>query len=77
MARFRYLPVMISRLMISLKKAAAGPEQTSWTLTEPSPSGVGGNSKSIKFFHSREGTNAREDVIPGIPLDTYHDVEDK
>ena len=60
---------MISRLMLSLKKAA-GTQQTGWSLGEPSVSAMGSNFQSIKFFHSREGTNGKED---GIPLDTYSD----
>ena len=61
---FRYLPVMISRLMISLKKAAGS--QLGWSFAGPAP--TDNNLQSAKFFHSPEGTNERDD---GILLDTY------
>jgi len=63
--RFRYLSVMISRLMLSLKKAAAS-HQGDWSLVESSTNG--NNFQSIKFFHTRKGTNGKED---DIALDTY------
>ena len=62
--RFRYLPVMISRLMLSLKKAADS--QQGWSLGEPTLNGS--KLQSIRFFNSRKGTNGRED---DITLDTF------
>ena len=63
-AHFRYLPVMVSRLMLSLKKAAGS--QVAWSLAEPSVNNP--NLETISFFHSREDTSKRDD---GILLNTY------
>ena len=65
MAGFRYLPVMISRIMLSLKEAADF-EQEDWSLGGLSTNG--NDLQSIKFFRPRVGASSGED---GIPLDTY------
>ena len=62
---FRYLPVMISRIMISLKKAADS-QRKAWTLTDSTVAGPG--FQSAKFFGLRRDTNERQH---DIPLDTY------
>ena len=62
--RSRYLPVMISRLMISLKKAAG----TEIGLSFAEPQAGVSDVQTARFFYSREVTNGRED---GILLDTY------
>ena len=62
----RYLPVMISRIMLSLKKAA-DPQQKTWTLTEPTMTGP--HFKGMEFFKPRRGASDMEH--DSIPLDTY------
>jgi len=57
---FRYLPVMISRLTISLRKTA-DTRRTGWTSVDPLPDG-GGN-QTVIFFHAQRGTNSRTDDI--------------
>ena len=63
---FRYLPVMISRIMLSLKKAA-DPQQEAWTLMAPNAAGP--NPQGMQFFRPRRDANGRQLEI--IPLDTY------
>lgn len=63
-----YLPVMISRLMLSLKKAADS-QHGLWSLTEP-PTNVM-KFKNAKLLRSQADTHQRED---GIPLDTYNEA---
>lgn len=60
----RYLPVMISRIMLSLRKAA-GSQRDVWSLLEPTTGGT--NIRTIQFFPQRD-TTWRED---GIPLETF------
>ena len=62
---FRYIPVMISRLMISLRKAA-DPERREW-----SQNGIpnGGPSHVMKFFRPQRSTG--DEGSDGIVLDTY------
>ena len=56
---------MISRLMLSLRKAV-DEQQNRWSLTASST--IGANAQSVMFFRSRMGPNGKgEDV----PLDTY------
>ena len=59
-----YLPVMISRLMLSLKKAADS-QQNGWTLGEPSVNG--NNLQSIKFYRPPQATTFGDDIL----LDTH------
>ena len=55
----RYLPVMISRLMLSLKKAAES-QQNGWSLGDPS---VGGNDpQSLKFYRPQRATTFGDDI---------------
>lgn len=63
-----YLPVMISRLMLSLKKAADS-QQGLWSLTEPPTNVI--KFKNAKLLRSQVDTHRRED---GIPLDTYSEA---
>ena len=59
---------MISRLMLSLKKAADS-QQGGWSLAAPTT--VGENFQSAKFYNSQKDTDRRED---DIPLDTYSEA---
>ncbi|KAF9789637.1 hypothetical protein BJ322DRAFT_1178256 [Thelephora terrestris] len=61
-----YLPVMISRIMLSLRKAA-GSRESAWSLSM-GPISTGTNFQSIRFFSTQRGTGWRED---GIPLETF------
>jgi len=61
-----YLPVMISRIMLSLKKAADS-QQKAWTLTEPTMSGPG--FQNLKFL--KPGGDANERQHEAIPLQTF------
>lgn len=56
---------MISRIMLSLKKAA-DLQQKIWTLTEPTATGPG--FQPLKFFKPRRDANEGQG---DIPLDTY------
>ena len=58
---------MISRLMLSLKKAADS-EQTSWSLGQPSVSAGIDFRSMAKFSYPQKGISGIED---GISLDTY------
>jgi hypothetical protein len=62
----RYLPVMISRIMLSLKKAADS-QQKAWTLTEPTMTGP--SFQNLKFFKPRRAANERQRET--IPLHTF------
>ena len=63
-AGLRYLPVMISRIMLSLRKAADS-QQNGWTLGASSM--IGTSQPSMRFFNSRTGPNWKGEEIP---LDT-------
>lgn len=63
-----YLPVMISRIMLSLRKAA-NPEYQGWSLGEPTAGGT--NLQTLNFVRPRSGADWRE--ASGIPLDTYQE----
>ena len=58
----RYLPVMISRIMLSLRKAV-DKQQNGWSLAMTKGTGAG-----LEFFQPRSASSVRED---GIPLHTY------
>jgi len=60
-----YLPVMISRIMLSLRKAA-GTQEDTWSLMGPISTGA--NFQSIQFLSTQRGTTWRED---DIPLETF------
>jgi len=60
-----YLPVMVSRIMLSLKKAADS-HQTGWSLAEPTANAT--DLRSMKFFRPAKGANGKRD--DDIPLDT-------
>jgi len=55
----RYLPVMITRLLLSLKKANAS-EEHGWSFGEPT------THTTMKFAERRGGADTRDEV----PLDT-------
>ena len=57
--------MMISRIMVSLKRAADS-QQRAWSLTDPTVTGP--NLQSMKFFKPRGNTDERQH---DIPLDTY------
>ena len=58
--RLRFIPVMITRLMLSLKKASAS-QQYGWSLGEPSAH------TTMRFAEHRGGISARDE----IRLDTF------
>jgi len=53
--RLRYLPVMITQLMLSLKKAATSQEH-GWSLGEPSVH------MTMRFARRRGGVSTRDDI---------------
>jgi len=53
-----YLPVMVSRIMLSLKKAA-DLQQNPWSLADPTANGA--DLQSMKFFHPMSDTNGERD----------------
>ncbi|KAF9790805.1 hypothetical protein BJ322DRAFT_1170204 [Thelephora terrestris] len=61
-----FLPVMISRIMLSLKKAADS-QRNDWSLGEPSASGAG--LSAMKFSRPRRGLGRMDS--DEIPLGTY------
>jgi len=60
-----YIPLMISRIMLSLRKAANMPQEA-WSLMGPATHAT--DFRSIKFFHPRKVTTERSG--DEIPLDT-------
>ena len=58
--RLRFLPVMVTRLLLSLKKAGASREH-GWSLGEPT------THTTMKFADHRGGVSTRDE----IPLDTF------
>lgn len=64
MTGFRYLPVMISRTMLSLRKAA-DPRRGDWNIVEPAKNGP--DLQTMRFHHRRV-TSERGDFIA---LDVY------
>ena len=56
----RLLPVMVARLMLSLKKAA-NPQEGGWSLGEPT------THMTMRFAERRGGVSTRDEV----PLDTF------
>ncbi|KAF9790730.1 hypothetical protein BJ322DRAFT_409972 [Thelephora terrestris] len=61
-----FLPVMISRIMLSLKKAADS-QRNGWSLGEPSASGAG--LPAMRFFSPQRDLGRKDS--DQIPLDTY------
>jgi len=59
-SRLRFLPVMVTRLLLSLKKAGASREH-GWSLGEPT------THTTMKFADHRGGVATRDE----IPLDTF------
>ena len=71
-ANHRYLPVMITRLMISLRKAAHL-QGTAWSLDESAVDrGPGRETSGMRFVSNRGVTNRRDDgtllspISPGV-----------
>lgn len=56
-----YLPVMISRMMLSLRKAA-DPRKQVWSLAEQTEDG--GNVQNMSFVRPRSSPEARQDDMP-------------
>ena len=65
MIGFRFLPVMISRIVLSLKKAVRS-QQGGRVLGEPAPGGT--DLQNMKFVRPRRGISGEED---SIPLDSH------
>ena len=65
-SNIRYLPVMISRIMLSLRKAADSQPAGDWSLGVQTTTEV--DFRGMEFFRPWGGSNGREDCIP---LDTY------
>jgi len=63
--RPRLLPVMVTRLMLSLKKAA-NPQENGWSLGEPT------THMTMRFAERRGGVSTRDEV----PLDTFASVQE-
>ena len=55
---FRYLPVMVSRIMISLRKAA-DPQRGDWSLVDPAANGV--SLRSMRFARPQTSTTEGRD----------------
>ena len=65
MVDYRYLPVMISRIILSLRKAADS-RQKGWSLAQPNTNSA--NPRSMKFFRPAKSAIWKKD--DNIPLDT-------
>ena len=66
-SRSRFLPVMITRLLLSLKKAGA-PKEHGWSLGEPT------THTTIRFAERRDlGTATRDE----ISLDTFASAQER
>jgi len=66
-ANYRYLPVMITRLMISLRKAAY-PQGSTWSMGESTTNrGPGHETFNMQFVRNRALSNAREEDSPISP----------
>ena len=65
--RFRYLPVMISRLMLSLQKAGDA-ERHGWVIGGPSLNSIPVQNMRISYGPRRAGATVGEG---DIPLKTY------
>ena len=63
--RLRYLPVMITRLLLSLKKANASQEHA-WSLGEPA------THTTMRFAEGRGGASTRDE----IHLDTFASTQE-
>ena len=69
----RYIPIMITRLMISLRKAARSPGST-WSMGESTADrGPGRETYGMRFAPNRAVSNARDDstlvqspILPGV-----------
>jgi len=64
--RPRLLPVMVARLMLSLKKAA-NPQEGGWSLGEPT------THMTMRFAERRGGVSTRDEV----PLDTFASMQEE
>ena len=65
--RFRFLPVMISRLMLSLQKAGDA-ERHGWVIGGPSLNSIPVQNVRLSYGQRRTGTTVGEG---DIPLNTY------
>ena len=67
--RFSYLPVMISRIMLSMRKAATSP-QSAWSLVEPPTIVL--DPRGVDVLNSQRVSYRGDEV----PLDAYRIVDD-
>ena len=65
-SRLRFIPVMITRLLLSLKKAGASRED-GWSFGEPT------TRTTLIFAHHRGGVATRDE----IPLDTFVSTQER
>ena len=65
--RFRYLSVMITRLLLSLKKANSSQERAAWSLGELT------THTTMRFAERRGGVTTRDEMVP---LDTFVDTRE-
>ena len=65
-SRFRFLPVMITRLLLSLKKASASREH-GWSFGEPTIQ------TTMRFANHRGGASVRDE----IPLDIFASTRER
>ena len=67
-ANYRYLPIMITRLMISLRKAAH-PQGSAWTMGESTANrGPRRETYSMQIVRGRTSSNTRDDATPASPI---------
>jgi hypothetical protein len=62
--RFRILPVMVTRLLLSLKKAGAS-QQHEWSLVEPT------THTAMRFAERRGGNSTRDEIYLDIFASTH------
>jgi len=65
-SRLRFLPVMITRLLLSLKKASA-PQEHGWSFGEPT------THTTVRFAERRGGATTRDE----IPLDIFASTRER
>jgi len=65
-SRLRFLPVMITRLLLSLKKAGA-PQEHGWNFGEPT------TRTTMRFTERRGGATTRDE----IPLDIFASTQER
>ena len=66
--RLRYLPVMITRLMLSLRKAGT-PQEHGWSLGEPT------THTAMRFAEPRGGVVTRDEIHLDTFASTYEEAQ--